>query len=137
MSYNIDSVDTISGQLFLTPAAALALKIKIGESELPESNILDDSGFLGEGDEGEPQLDDDYYGEDKENTPVAVKVSWSGTYSGRSYEHLVEKVLPATTGSADLIFYWEGGDSFSGLRVVEGVVTKHEVVMTLGDEEKG
>lgn len=36
----------------------------------------------------------------------------------------------------DLVICWEGGDSYTGLRVVDGKVTRHKVVMGLGEEEK-
>ena len=60
---------------------------------------------------------------------------WSGEGSGRGLDDLIEDVLPRFTGSADLLLTWEGGDSHSGIRVVDGVVTKHVVEMALGDEE--
>ncbi len=50
-------------------------------------------------------------------------------------EQLYE-ALSHTTGSADLLLTWEGGDSHTGIRVVNGKVTKHEVVFALGDEVK-
>ena len=36
-------------------------------------------------------------------------------------------------GSADIVYTWERGEYFTGVRVVDGVVTRHEVVMALGD----
>ena len=58
---------------------------------------------------------------------------WRG--SGSSYDTLIETVLPAFEGEADLVLTWEDGDSFTGLRLRDRVVTKHKVVMTLGEEE--
>ena len=45
------------------------------------------------------------------------------------------KVAPLILGTVEVIFTWESGDSHSGLRIVDGKVTKHEVVMALGKEE--
>lgn len=38
-----------------------------------------------------------------------------------------------TFGMAEIVLIWEAGDSISGLRVVDGVVSEPEVVMTLAD----
>ena len=138
MSTNIDSVDTISGQLFMTPRSALEVVIEIGEGELPGGNFLEDFCEEGPYDEDEdeyPLVVASVY-DGSEDVPVKVVVYCYGECSGLSYDALIETVLPRTTGSADLIFCWGGGDFYSGVRVVEGVVTKHEVVMALGDEEK-
>lgn len=51
-------------------------------------------------------------------------------------EHLAT-ALSFTKGSADLLLVWEGARAmqpFTGLRVVDGSVTMHQVVMTLGAE---
>ena len=51
-------------------------------------------------------------------------------------EHLAT-ALSFTRGSADLLLVWEGARAmrpFTGLRVVDGVVTMHQVVMSLGAE---
>jgi hypothetical protein len=51
-------------------------------------------------------------------------------------EHLAT-ALSFTKGSADLLLVWEGARAmqpFTGLRVVDGNVTMHQVVMTLGAE---
>lgn len=56
---------------------------------------------------------------------------WYGEGSGWSFDTLKETILPATTGKADLLFVWEGAE-FSGLRVENGVVTEHDVELSLG-----
>jgi hypothetical protein len=62
--------------------------------------------------------------------------SWRGTGSGRTYDDLlIAKILPQTKGSVDIIYTWEGGEWFSGVRVRDGVVTRHRVEMCLGEPE--
>ncbi len=59
---------------------------------------------------------------------------WNGERSGSCYHVLLEQVLPKFTGRADMLVCWEGGNDYEGLRVVDGVVTEHEVIFALGDE---
>lgn len=61
---------------------------------------------------------------------------WNGEGSGRSMIALMD-VLSSFDGEVDLVLTWEGGDSFSGLRLRDHVVTEHEVVQTLGELSKG
>lgn len=61
---------------------------------------------------------------------------WSGAGSGHLWDVLVEKVLPRTLGRADFVYCWEGGDAYTGIRVVDGHVTLHEVIHSLGAEVK-
>ena len=58
---------------------------------------------------------------------------WYGEGSGTLWDTLITKVLPKTRGTADLIYCWEGGDSYTGIRVQDGKVTEHEVVQSLGN----
>lgn len=58
-------------------------------------------------------------------------LGWYGEWSGRSYRDVLPKVLAKTKGAADLLFVWEGGDSFTGLRVKDGVVVEKRVVIRL------
>jgi hypothetical protein len=68
---------------------------------------------------------------------TTIVFPWCGDGSGyNTYLVLRDKVLPAFRGSADLIITYERGDSFSGLRVVDGQVTEHDVVRTLGAERE-
>ena len=62
-------------------------------------------------------------------------VGWTGQ-NADWLEHLAT-ALSFTRGSADLLLVWDGAKSmepFVGLRVEDGVVTKREVVMSLGQE---
>jgi hypothetical protein len=66
---------------------------------------------------------------------------WGGAGSGWATQSThgkstLEKILAKTKGDADIVLTWEGGDSHSGVRVRDGKITWHEVVMALGEEEK-
>ena len=61
-----------------------------------------------------------------------MSMSWSGDFSGASYEDvLIKKVLPCTKGKIECVMSWEGGDSFTGLQVIDGVVTECDVEFKL------
>ena len=66
---------------------------------------------------------------------LITKPFWIGSFSGSSVSSF-HKALAETEGAADLLLTWEGGESHTGLRVVDGKVTEHEVVFTLGAEVK-
>lgn len=66
---------------------------------------------------------------------VPKRIDWQGEGSGHTFDMLLA-ALKFFRGSADLVLCWEGGDSFSGLRVKDGRVTQHEVIMTLGAESE-
>ena len=62
-------------------------------------------------------------------------IGWTGE-NAQWLEHL-KTALSFTQGIADILQVWEGGKSvepFTGLRVVDGVVTMHQVEMSLGAE---
>ncbi len=106
MSYNIDSIDYIRGKLYMSRAARRSAEAAF---DLPEICFLNES-------DGDVCFDGD----------AIDKLWWSGAGSGHAFKTL-KQVLAQTTGNADLLLTWEGGDSHTGLRVVEGVVTEHEV----------
>lgn len=117
MSYNVDSVRYIGkGRLSMTIETANALGAEV-EDELAEGNFLD--GFKG---------------------GVIETPQWYGDWSGRGWETFL-CLLSATYGTAELVACWEGGDSYTGLRVRDGIVIEHKVVFSLGERviiiEKG
>ncbi len=115
MSYNINSVAYISGCLEISEADFAAAKADIIGDDRPESCFLT-------------------YGGPGIMSGIGL---WSGEGSGRTWETF-KRALKFTTGKAELLVCWEGGDSISGLRVSHGVVTEHKVVHSLGEEiEKG
>jgi hypothetical protein len=120
MSYNVDTIDIVASAGFRVSIDALAAIHKEIEA-VPEGNLFD-------------QAEDDNAQEFWEPDGV---IWWYGEGSGHSFDAFVERVLPIFDGSADLIVCWEGGDSYSGLRLRDHKVTKHEVVMKLGEESDG
>ncbi len=64
---------------------------------------------------------------------------WSGEGSGFATLDGTDPHLAAfiklTEGEADVIFVWEGGDSFSGARFRDGKYAPAEVKFSLADEE--
>lgn len=116
MSYNIDSHEVLAGAGLTLTGAQIATFREL--EELPEIHPFYDLPEV-----LEPER------------AYEITPHWAATWSGHSFEDLLLKViLPATKGEADILYTWEGGDSFSGIRVRDGVVTEHEVVMTLGKE---
>lgn len=106
MSYNIDSIDVIYSKGFAIGNRYEELAETLA-SDLPELSVFYDDWNIDRG------------------------FWWNGEGSGRSYP-LLKEVLASFNGEADLVLTWEGGDSFSGLRLRDHKVTEHEVVMSLG-----
>lgn len=113
MSTNV-SVSYLDGALFIDSGIARALLHSLGERGLlAECNFLDYGLAEGEG------------------TVEIKNPAWHGEGSGRQLDTLLTKILPRTSGTADLLVTWEEGDWFTGIRVEAGVVTKHEIEMAL------
>lgn len=121
MSYNIDSIAIVASDGFRVSKAALRRVFSELDGDVPEVNLFD-------------QADEDTEDEDEFWVPTHG-LWWYGEGSGGTERALVERVLPLFEGSADLVLTWEGGDSHSGLRLRNGVVAKHHVVMSLGEEK--
>ena len=120
MSYNIDSVEILSSSNFRVHrnkakrAAAKAAK----QEWAPECSPFEDLTF---GEDGYAAL---------------ARFWFYGEGSGAAWsEGVFDIYAKATEGEADLLVTWEGGDSFSGVRIHDGKMTRHKVVMTLGEEE--
>lgn len=117
MSYACTGADYLRGKLFIDRETGIQLLDEMSD-DLPESNLLD---FVTEGPLGLVEI----------KSPT-----WCHTGSNRNFPDDYIKVLRKTTGHADIMLTWEGGDRFSGFRVRDGVVTQHEVVQALGKELK-
>lgn len=118
MSYNINSTEILSGSLSMKASKVLAWRAR--RRDLPELCPLDDLP-------GNGALLQDL------NADIPLqKFWWSGEFSGHAYDLLAEFVADVQ-GEADILFTWEGGDSFSGIRIKDGKFTEHKVVMALGD----
>ena len=114
MSYNIDSIDILKQDNFTISPERFSTLVQEHSDDLAEgfpTRYNDLCKAIGDG-----------------------RFWWYGEGSGSGYDTLVNVVLSLFTGSADLLLCWEGGDSYSGLRVSNGKVTKHVIEMTLGKE---
>ena len=124
MGYNIGSIDYLGeGRLRINAQVRKKLRKKL--DGLPEGNFLEDDDCVEEVEELPGQTEE----------LLITNPSWYGEGSGRSEDKLRE-ALSKTTGTAELILTWENGNSHSGLRVVDGKVTEHEVEFKLGAEVK-
>jgi len=122
VSYNVDHVEIVASNRFCIPRDSIAILRKlVTDDDLPEICFLD-------------EIDDErFFSEDTEEILHPKHLSWCGSGSGWSVKTL-ETLLSHFSGSVDLVLTWEGGDSFSGLRLVDGKVTRHDVLMSLGSE---
>lgn len=113
MSYNISSSEYISGKLTLGILDFYSLK-ELYKNELPEGSFLNDynSKYILNFLDSEVEINQFW---------------WYGEGSRYSLGILKDKILPLTRGEADILFVWEGGESFSGLRVKDGLVTEKVV----------
>jgi len=119
MSYNVDSTDILSGALTMKAGKILVWRAR--RDELPEICPLDD---LPSDEALRQHLDAD--------VPLST-FWWAGQFSGSSYQDVLGEFVADTQGAADILFTWESGDSFSGIRIKDGKFAEHKVVMALGD----
>lgn len=118
MSFNPGSIKRIAGDDLTILNEDLKQLVTQYEKDLPEDCFITDNKTMS-----------------SSNSPTRTirRLAWSGEGSGSSFDAvLVKAVLPRTRGIADFIVTWEDGDTHTGLRVVNGVVTQHEVVHALG-----
>lgn len=120
MSYNIDSIDYLGDARLIISAAVLARLAKESCADSPESSFLDDPDCWRES-------------VDLPGFVVLERLWWHGEGSGHGFDAL-KAALGHTLGSADLLLVWEGGDSQTGLRIVNGVVREMDVVFALAEK---
>ena len=113
MSYNVTAIDIVSGELRITEAASAAVFARAGE-DLCEM-MSDYRGCRGL-----------YVRRDD----TVRRIPFGGEWSGRCVPTLI-RFLEACTGAAEIVLCWEGGDSYTGYKVADGVVTEGEVVLTV------
>jgi hypothetical protein len=124
MSYNIDSIEIVCSANFRISLEKLALvRAAIDEDDIAEGNVFD-------------MIDANNKEWSKINGAYVHLTNfwWYGEGSGRS-EDALYALLEEFEGDADLVLTWEGGDSFTGVRLRDGEVTHHEVRMALGEEK--
>ena len=112
MSANIDHVEVLSGELTISEEG----KKWLDEAEEGNVEWFPECG---------PRIGDD----------DTVIVRWSGSRSGTSTVDTLPKFFSFTKGTAEFVFYWDGMGP-DGIRVVNGVMTRHHVEIKLGEEIK-
>ena len=110
MSYNIDSVTIVSGELRIDP-------LKLYEARKVVHALADRMGAVPECAWIDQHTDCD----------KPIDADWHGEWSGSTLPAWI-KSLEYTTGTAEIVLCWEGGDSFTGYIVDNGIVTKGELV---------
>jgi hypothetical protein len=136
VSHNPDTEDVIVNEgLRIRGDALAALMAEVGD-DLPEGCFLHDLPLPGKTHNKHvfPKKPVPPWSPDAEY--LIEHPHWYGEGSGSRWDTLIKKVLPRTLGRADIIYCWEGGEWYTGIRVRDGVVTEHEVVRTLGPETK-
>jgi hypothetical protein len=144
MSYNIDRIEFISGELSIPQKDFLALyeEVMIKDENYPSNHLFNRNDmeiieFKTKRKNGKKRQV--LAGEDcpdpiifKAKQPWKTKLRWSGDWSGHSLD-IFKKILTRMKGKADLVLIWERGDSVSGWRVCNGVITEHDVRYILED----
>jgi hypothetical protein len=102
-------IDTLWGSLILEPDVREAFALMLPQPTRKRDSFLRD-----------PECWDG---------DACVRVKWFGHGSIETFQSLIT-VLQATTGAADLVVRWSDGFLF-GLRVVDGIVTRHAVGRSL------
>lgn len=119
MGYNVDHVECLSGELTISEEGKAWL-VRAENGEGPE--WFPEIG---------PRIGDD----------DTVIMRWSGEGSGNAASARgidpctrspLEEFFSFTRGTAEFVFYWEGGESRSGYRVVDGAMKEYEVEIRLG-----
>ena len=125
MADNIRWVEYIGeGRLRIGAETRKWLRLALGENAMASQNFVEDDSCV-EAIEKLPEQAEEL---------LITKPFWIGMGS-RATTGNFYRTLAKTKGSADLLLIWEGGEPH-GLRVVDGKVTEHEVVFTLGAEVK-
>lgn len=125
MSYNIDTVTTLVNEDAFISAKDVVRLYKRFKNKLPESNLLDDLIEEARRSVATAKDGDDAWLE------IPDLFQWQGESSGWSERILIKHVAPCIIGRLDLVFAWEGGDSFSGLRIRDGKVFRKDVEFRL------
>ena len=116
MSYKITSCKYIGPGLLTIEDIALARAMIELDGKTPEGSFIDDTMKL------------------RPLTPGLFEIThidWQGE-NATDIENLRD-ALSHTQGMADVLLIWEGGDNITGLRVNDGEVVAHEVVIHLGE----
>lgn len=100
MSYNLDNIKIISGQLSISKKKAILL-LELAKDTikyLPESTFLDELNLHPRNDFTDDEIQ-------------LKNIRWCGEGSGRTYDFFENLVLKAIGGSAEIMEIWERGDT--------------------------
>lgn len=139
MSYNIDSVTILSSSELRILRIEVARLREDLKGNLPECHFLDEivDVWTCSCAKQTQTMSANFCSNcgamlsDKEVTLDGLQ--WCGSGSGHTFEEF-KTALRSVRGRADLLLVWEGGDSMTGLRVEDGRVTEHDVLVSLGEE---
>ena len=128
MSYNITHIEELKLKAWMHAADVKRLR-KQFKDQLPEVCFLLKDGGCSPPRPGLVKL--------KDQERYRLKhLWWSGEGTGHSYYDIfLEHVAPCIQGEVQIAITWEGGDSLSGLKIKDGVVTKCDVKHKLVPKE--
>ena len=96
--------------------ARLMAEVPSGRLRLPEECFLRDMSTALPDAEG--------------RVPVDPRLRWAEVASGSTYGSLVTRIAPLISGALDAVFEFENGQ-LRGLRVRDGVVSEHSVIVAM------
>ncbi len=118
MGQRITSVDCLSGELTISDDGIAWLNRDDFDLDGPDGRLPESAP--------EARHDGERY---------VVDMHWTGEGSATAIDcGALRKFFSLTRGTAEFVFTWNGGDFCTGYRVVDGVMTEHEVEFKLGKE---
>jgi len=128
MSYNIDSVTLISSARPLTMTREAVEKWRSRQDgDVPETFENTMSAAWAIAVLADRPID--------EAVDITKTFTWSGEWSGPTYnDGTLAEFAADTAGDASYLLTWEGGDSLTGLRIVDGKAYVHKLVTVLGEQ---
>jgi hypothetical protein len=120
MSYNIDNIEIRGSSLTITEVNWR--KWQARRDDLPEGNLPIEYFEEGMFENGK--------------APITDKFWWFGEFSGTSFHNgTFAEFVADLEGSADLILFWEGGDTVEGVKIRDGKAYLAPAILTLGEPE--
>lgn len=121
MAYNVSRITKLSGSLVLPAHNVARARVLLASSEMSE-------GVLPRPVKG-----------NKTDADVTLEpLNWTHDFSGRTWGYtlthpdaLFVRFIALTEGHADFLVIWEGGDSLTGLRIVDGRAIKCDVNISI------
>lgn len=126
MSYDITHIEVLKLKAWMHAADVKRLRKEC--DDLPELCFLKKDGVI----PPQPGL-----AKLKNQERYRVKhLWWNGEGAGYTYEEtFLKKIAPCIQGEVQIVIVWESGDSVSGLKIKDGVVTECDVKYKLVEKE--